>query len=316
MNIAITGISGYVGTNLLKHLDGSDEIKKIIGIDVREPGFNSVKLKFYHQDIREPLNELFAENEIDTAVHLAFILRPTRHTVITRQIDVEGTKNLINACRQTGVKHLLYLSSHTVYGAHRDNPVPLTEDYPPRPVTGFQYSRDKVEAERILRDFKASAPDITLTILRSCPIIGPGAIGSATTLMFQPFIMVGVIGCDPPLQFVHEDDLTSLLGIFITSPKEGIYNVAGDGTLKYSDVARLLGKRLLKLPGKLLKLVISFSWATHLQNASPASGLEFIKYPPVVSTEKLKNELGFTFKYSSEEALSAFAGFIKEQSNR
>jgi len=311
MNIAITGISGYVGTKLLKHLDGIDEVQKIIGIDTREPEFSSAKLRFYRRDIREPLDELFEENRIDTAVHLAFILRPTRQTHLTRQIDVEGTKNLVNACRQSNVKHLLYLSSHTVYGAHRDNLVPLTEESPLRPVDGFQYSHDKVEAERILREFKSSTRNITLTILRSCPVIGPGAIGSATTIMFQPLIMVGVIGYDPPLQFVHEDDLTGLLGAFITSPKEGTYNVAGDGTLRYSDVARLLGKRLLKLPGKLLELVISFSWSTHLQSASPASGLEFIKYPPVVSTEKVKSEVGFTFKYSSREALSSFADFFQ-----
>lgn len=312
MNIAITGISGYMGTKLLKHLDGFDAVQKIIGIDTREPRVKSAKLEFYQRDIREPLNDLFIRNRVDTAVHLAFILRPTRQTALTRQVDIEGTKNLVNSCRQAGVKHLLYLSSHTVYGAHKDNPIPLTENSPLRPVTGFQYSRDKAEAERILRDFGASDQNITVTILRSCPVIGPGAVGSATTIMFEPFMMIGVTGYDPPMQFVHEDDLTSLLGTFINSPKEGIFNVAGDGVLKYSEIARLLRKRLLKLPGKLLGLLIAFSWSTYLQSASPASGLEFIKYPPVVSTDKLKRELDFTFKYSSKEALSTFVNFIKE----
>lgn len=312
MNIAITGISGYMGTKLLKHLDGFDAVHKITGIDTKEPRVKSAKLEFYQRDIREPLNDLFIKNRVDTAVHLAFILRPTRQTALTRQVDIEGTKNLVNSCRQAGVKHLLYLSSHTVYGAHKDNPIPLMEDSPLRPVTGFQYSRDKVEAERILRDFGASDQNITVTILRSCPVIGPGAVGSATTIMFEPFMMIGVTGYDPPMQFVHEDDLTSLLGTFINSPKEGIFNVAGDGVLKYSEVARLLRKRLLKLPGKLLELLIAFSWSTYLQSASPASGLEFIKYPPVVSTDKLKRELDFTFKYSSKEALSTFVNFIKE----
>jgi UDP-glucose 4-epimerase len=312
MNIAITGISGYMGTKLLRHLDSFYAVHKIIGIDTKEPRVKSTKLEFYQQDIREPLNDLFIKNKVDTAVHLAFILRPTRQTALARQVDIEGTKNLVNSCHQAGVKHLLYLSSHTVYGAHKDNPIPLTEDSPLRPVTGFQYSRDKVEAERILRDFGASDQNITVTILRSCPVIGPGAVGSATTIMFEPFMMIGVAGYDPPMQFVHEDDLTILLGTFINSPKEGIFNVAGDGVLKYSEIARLLSKRLLKLPGKLLELLIAFSWSTYLQSASPASGLEFIKYPPVVSTDKLKRELDFTFKYSSKEALSTFANFIKE----
>ncbi len=312
MNIAITGISGYIGTKLLKHLDVIDAVQKIIGVDTREPRINSTKFEFYHRDIREPLNDLFAENKVDTVVHLAFILRPTRQKALVRQIDIEGTKNLLNACRQANVKHLMYLSSHTVYGAHKDNPLQLTEGSPLRPVTGFQYSLDKVETERIMRDFKESNPNVTLTILRSCPVIGPGAAGSATIIMFQPFMMIGVIGYDPPMQFIHEDDLTSILGTMITSPKEGIFNVAGGGVIKYSEVAGLLGKKVLKLPGKLLELFISFSWSTHLQSASPASGLEFIKYPPVVSTDKLKSELNFSFRYSSQQALSSFAASFKE----
>jgi UDP-glucose 4-epimerase len=312
MNIAITGISGYVGTKLLNHLDGINAVQKIIGIDTREPRVNTAKLKFYRRDIREPFGDLLAENEVATAIHLAFILRPTHQTVAARQVDIEGTKNLISACRQAGVKHILYLSSHTVYGARKDNPMSLTEESPLRPVAGFQYSRDKVEAERILRDFGDSNPDVSLTILRSCPVIGPNAVGSATTIMFQPVIMIGVAGYDPSLQFVHEDDLTSILGTFVIRPKEGIYNVAGDGILKYSEVAGLMKKRLLSLPGKLLELAIAFSWAVHLQSASPAGGLEFIKYPPVVSTDKLKRELDFRFQYSSQEALLSFASVAKE----
>ena len=129
MNIAITGISGYVGTKLLQHLNGFDAVQKIIGIDTREPRIKSTKLEFYLRDIREPLNDLFAENKVDIAVHLAFILRPTRGTAVARQIDIDGTENLLSACRQAGVKRLLYLSSHTVYGAHKDNPIPLTEPF-------------------------------------------------------------------------------------------------------------------------------------------------------------------------------------------
>jgi UDP-glucose 4-epimerase len=310
MNIAITGISGYIGTRLLNHLDHLDSVKKIVGIDVREPRIKSAKLKFYHHDVRQPFGDLFIENGVDTVVHLAFILRPTRNITLARQIDIEGTKNLLDACRQAKVKHLLYLSSHTVYGARKDNPMLLTEDAPLRPISGFQYSQDKVEIEQALRDFTNSTNNITLTILRSCPVVGANAVGSATTIMFTPFVMLGVIGSDAPMQFIHEDDLINLIGLFIKHKKGGIYNVAGDGTLKYSEVARTLHKRLLKLPGKLLELVVSFSWTTHLQSAAPAGCLKFIQYPPVVSTDKLKRELRYKFQYSSREALSCLAALI------
>lgn len=313
-NIAITGVSGYVGTRLLDSLDRNEGVGKIIGIDKEEPRVKPAKLTFYRQDIRQPFGDIFEGNKVTTAVHLAFILRPTRQYSLAREIDIGGMNNLIAACRQAGVRHLIYLSSHTTYGAHADNPVPTTEESPLWPVPGFQYSGDKIETERILRESGLSSGSTTVTILRSCPVMGPNAIGTATTIMFQPWLMVGVTGYDPPMQFVHEDDLVDLLALLIDSPRAGIFNVAGNEALRYSDVAGILGKKMLKLPGKFLELVLSFSWATHLQSASPVSGLEFIKYPPVVSTKKLEEELGFKFRYSSRQALASFAAaLVKER---
>lgn len=315
-NITVTGVSGYIGTKLLQYLDNDKNVEKIVGIDIREPKEKSAKLKFYEWDVREPFGKLLRENEADTVVHLAFVLRPNRKAETTRQIDVEGMANLVKACREARIGHVIYLSSHTVYGAHKDNPIPLTEDSPLRPLTGFQYSRDKEEAESILRNFTASESSTTVTVLRSCPVIGPSAVGTAPTIMFQPFVMVGVAGGDPPMQFVHEDDLTNIIGLLISQKKGGIYDVAGEGTLKYSEIARLLNKKLIKLPAGLLKAFISFSWATHLQSASPASGLDFIRYPLVVSTEKLKRETGYKFQYSSREALDSLVEAYKKETKQ
>lgn len=69
----------------------------------------------------------------------------------------------------------------------------------------------------------------------------------------------------------------------------------------------------MRLPDGLLKLLIRMSWALHLQNESPPSGLEFVKYPPVVSTDKLAKEVGFRFHYSTEEALSAFVYAVRNR---
>jgi nucleoside-diphosphate-sugar epimerase len=73
------------------------------------------------------------------------------------------------------------------------------------------------------------------------------------------------------------------------------------------------GKKLLRLPDRLLKFLIRMSWALHLQSESPPSGLEFVKYPPVVSTDKLTKEIGFRFQYSTEEALSSLVSAARNQ---
>jgi len=306
MKVAITGISGYIGTVLLSRLAEEKDVETVVGVDIRSPRLNLPKLKFYSQDTLQPLGGIFAENEIDSAIHLAFVLKPTRDRTRTRQVDIGGSETFLDACRQAGVKHILYLSSHTVYGAHPDNPPLITEDVTMRPLKDFQYSWDKTATEQILQDFTAANKDICLTVLRSCPVIGPNAANSVAAIMFKPAVMIGIKGYDPPMQFVHEDDIARLVMILLRQKRPGIFNVAGNRSVLYSELAKLAGKRMLCLPGWLLGLLMHITWALRLQSESPVSGLEFIKYPEVVSTEKLRRETGFEFIYSSKDAVTSF----------
>jgi UDP-glucose 4-epimerase len=305
--VAITGISGYIGGRLTSRLMEMDDVEGIIGIDIKQPQYNSPRLKFYCQDISKSLSEIFADNKVDTAINLAFVVKPTHDKKTAKQTDIGGISNFLDACRQAQVKHILYLSSHTVYGAHPDNSLYLKEDSPLRPLPGFQYSRDKAEAERIMNKFAISHKDVSITILRSCPVIGPNAAKSVVTSMFKT-VMIRVAGYDPPMQFVHEDDLVEIITCFLGQPRPGVFNISGEGEIRYSEIARLRGKRSLALPEKLLRFIMGLSWMLHLQGESPVSGLEFIKYPPIVSTDKIKSELGFHFRYSSRDALLSYLG--------
>src|SRR4030042_3019265 len=154
--VAVTGISGYIGNRLLSQLEKTEEVERIIGIDIKPPRESSSKLQFYCRDILEPLDDIFADNEVDSVVHLAFIVKPTHDKKTARQVDIGGTINFLEACRKAHVEQILYLSSHTVYGAHCDNALYLHEDSPMRPLIDFQYSWDKVKAEIIFGDFAAS----------------------------------------------------------------------------------------------------------------------------------------------------------------
>ena len=82
--------------------------------------------------------------------------------------------------------------------------------------------------------------------------------------------------------------------------------MAGDEVVRYSEVIRLCGSKVITLPSWLLRFLMSLSCALHLQDESPASGLEFVKYQPLLSTDKLKRETGFLFRYSSRDALLSF----------
>ena len=101
--------------------------------------------------------------------------RPGHNRDAIERINVGGTANVLDACAEAGLSHILYLSSTSVYGAHPENPALLTEESPTRPVKGFQYSEDKVRSEGLINEYTRRSPDFKAAILRVCPIMGPNA---------------------------------------------------------------------------------------------------------------------------------------------
>jgi UDP-glucose 4-epimerase len=249
---------------------------------------------------------LLAEHGIEAVVHLAFVLSPGHSRAAAQRINVGGAASVLDACHHAGVRHILCLSSSTVYGAHPDNPPMLTEDSPMRPVGGFQYGEDKTLVEMLIRDFNRRHPEVATTVLRACPVMGPNADNFVTQAFSKPFL-VGIKGCDPPMQFLHEDDLTEVMTICLLRGAVGVYNLAGEGTITWSEAASIFGRKLVYLPAPLLYGLTGASWNLRLQSDSPACGLDFIRYRWTVSTEKVQRELDVQFKHSSKEAWEAFA---------
>jgi UDP-glucose 4-epimerase len=246
--VAVTGASGYIGGRLVRRLEDDPQIEHVLAIDVRPPakGFGA-KTSFFQHDVSEPFSYALAEHRVTAAAHLVHVLRPGRDRDAVRRINIEGTRNLLRACEAAGTKKVVYLSSTSVYGAHPDNPVTLTEDSPLRPVKGYQYSEDKVEAESLVRAFAEKRPDVTATVLRGCPVLGPNANNFISRTFTRSFL-VAVRGHDPPMQLLHEDDVTDILGFCMLHDAPGTYNVAGDGVVRWSEIADVLGRPLWAIP--------------------------------------------------------------------
>ena len=305
--IAVTGASGYIGTALVRRLEAEPHIEHVLAIDVRAPARAwGPKVAFLPRDISTPDGSLLSQKKIDALVHLAYLLRPSRDREAGRRINVGGTVNVLDACVAAGVRKILYLSSTSVYGGHRDNPALLTEDHPARPTTGFQYSEDKAASEAIIRRYRERVPDAETTVLRACPVMGPNADNFVSRAFLKPFL-VAVRGYDPPMQLLHKDDLTDLVVHCLLNDAPGLYNAAGEGTILWSEMVDILGRRLVTLPAPLLYFATEASWKLRLQSTSPASGLDFVRYPWTASTEKIRRQLGVSFRYTSREAWEAFA---------
>ena len=305
--IAVTGASGYIAGLLIERLVGLQSVERVLATDIRPSRVGQLpKVEFLRQDVGDPFPDLFVGRELDAVVHLAYILNPGHKRLKARRVNVQGTVNLLEACARGGVGHILYLSSTSVYGAYPDNPELLSEDAPVRPLKGFQYSEDKAEAEGLLAQFAALHQGVTVTVLRACPVLGPHA-DNFISRAFLRSILVAVNGYDPPMQFLHEDDLVENLLWCITERPAGTYNLAGDGTVRWSEMAGMLGRRLLSMPAPVLYALAALGWRLRLQSESPACGINFIRYRWTADTEKAKRELGAGFRYTSRQAWEAFA---------
>ena len=307
--VAVTGASGYIGARLLKKLEDEDAFRKLVAIDTSPPPAPIHNMAVYRRDVTQPIDDALLQHRISTLVHLAFISRRGRNrreVAAIRQTNLDSLNSVLESCVRAGVNHIIYLSSHTVYGAHADNPIPLTDEAPLRPLADFPYGYDKFLAEQALQEFAEQHQDKKITILRSCVVLGPTANNYVTRALFRPWLL-GVQAYNPPLQFVYEDDLARVLTTVIRRGVPGVFNVAGDGVVYYREMADIIHSRLVSLPAFLAYPLTQLTWNCHIQRDSTASGLNLIRYPMVLSTGKLHQVTGYRFWHTSMEALTSFA---------
>ena len=120
--------------------------------------------------------------------------------------------------------------------------------------------------------------------------------------------MIRVLGHDPLMQFIHEDDLVSLLIHAIKEKVAGIFNAAGEGLVGYSELATVARKPMVALPRVFLSPLMQATWWSRLQSASSAAGLVYIMHPWVVDPRRFVRESGFRYRYSSEDAVRCHLG--------
>jgi UDP-glucose 4-epimerase len=307
--IAITGSSGYLGSVLVEHFRQRHEGTKILGLDVRQPEGPGPDV-FVRMDVRSPqLGDAIREFQPDTVIHAAFAFTPMRDERQMREINVEGSHNLLQVVGQYRPERLLVVSSATAYGAWPDNPVPMNETWPLRARREFQYAADKTELEALVAAFAGEHQDIATSWVRPCMIGGPHMDNYLRRFIFGMPFMVLIDGCDTPLQFVHEEDVAAAIDTILTRDARGAFNVAPPDWIGISDLARETGRRVLKLPFWLAYAVHWLAWAIHFVNhESPASFLYFVRYPWVIAPARLQTELGYQFRFSSLDTMRHTVG--------
>jgi nucleoside-diphosphate-sugar epimerase len=298
----VTGAAGGLGQRLLPLLLADPDVETVVALDRAHVHVNGDRIEAHRVDlVRSDLAPLLAG--ADTVVHLAFVLGEGRRADAAAHVNLEGTRRLLAAATEAGVRHVVALSSATVYGAWPNNPVPITEDAPLRPNPEVAYAVQKSYVEHVVSDWVDAEPGRTATVLRPVTALAEdGETWVAWALAEAASIRAGED--DPPAQFLHLDDLATAVEVARRERLDGPFNVAPDGWIAGDSVRALKGQGpRLRLPEGLAVRLEHVRW--RLRRGRAAMGLlAFASYPCVVANDRLRSA-GWAPRRTNEQAYVA-----------
>jgi UDP-glucose 4-epimerase len=302
MKVLITGSSGSLGSTIAASLTA----KKIpvIGIDIKESAENKPGeyLSFYNCCItdKEGMEVIFKKEEPTHVIHLACTFNKVRNRQKEQEIDIGGSKNVIEISNKTkSVRQLIYSSSAAAYGGNRDNPGWINETHPLRPGK-YRYGINK----RLIEALYTETPvrdDLHIVLARICTVIGPSYNKPASVvsiLLKLPWLPEFVR--ENKVQFLHTEDFVSLINLMISDDQiKGVFNIAPDS---YSVVKDLIpGKKFIKIPVSAMISALSLSWYLKILNLEPAA-INASIYPILLDPAKITSRYNYKFKFSAAEA--------------
>jgi len=292
VRIVVTGVAGAVGSRVANALVAADI--DVVGID--RTGSAATGLAGHHLgDLRTlDLDEIF--DGADAVVHLASAYGRNEFVDASRH-DTRAAQLTLDAAGRSGVDQVVLLSSAMVYGARAENPIPLTEHAPVRP-SALAFAENKATIERLGSDWQTTTGS-KLTIVRPSTAVASGR----SSWVAKSMQLAAGLGSDsdPPLQFLHLDDLAGAVELLVRSQEAGVFNVAPDGWVRAEEVRSLSGRApRLPIPSQLADEIVRFSWNRGIA-ATPPGIMHYATEPWVVSNDRLR-DLGWEPSWSNVEA--------------
>ncbi|MCC5950685.1 MAG: NAD-dependent epimerase/dehydratase family protein [Acidimicrobiia bacterium] len=305
--VLITGLATFWGGLVAKALERDPGVDVIIGLDTREPSVELERTEYVRTDENYSiLSRIVAAARIDTIAHTFLVVDSTSmHPRTMHEINVIGTMNLFAAASAPGspVRDVVVKSSSYVYGAAKEDPVWFTEETPRSHTPRTRVERSLEAVEGYVRDFAIDNPHVNVSLLRFSNVLGNDIETPITRALRLPLVPT-IFGFDPRLQFVHEQDVVRSILFVLHHQLPGIFNVAGDGMLPWSEVAAICGKRTVPLPAYGAELA-----ALPLRTLGvdlPEELLSLLRYGRGIDNRRLK-DAGFQYKYTSAGTVQAFA---------
>jgi nucleoside-diphosphate-sugar epimerase len=231
----VTGGAGYIGSLLVEELlDAGHDVRVLdvllhgqedIAAELEDRGVEAIR-----GDVRDPAAREQAFTGADAVVHLAAIVGDpacARDPELSNQVNVEGSRAVVEDARRLGVERLVFASTCSNYGRMADPTVPIDETGELRPVS--LYAEQKVGIEKAL--LNGANGDMSTTCLRFATVYGVGrrmrfdlTVNEFTRDLWaeRPLEVFGELFWRP---YVHVRDAARAVALVLASPPE---QVAGE----------------------------------------------------------------------------------------
>ncbi|UGU00098.1 NAD-dependent epimerase/dehydratase family protein [Mycobacterium intracellulare] len=321
--IVITGASGNVGTALLRRLTADDSDYEIVGISRRRPPSDDVyRSAHWHEldlaDSGVELELLKVFRGAACVVHLAWGFQPTRNRRYLDAVGVNGSAAVLSAAHNAKVPHLLHMSSVGTYAAGRYGQK-VDETFSTAGIPSSAYSRAKSAVEHMLDGYEGHNPDgVGITRMRPGFILQRDAALGLRRYTLPAYVdrrwvrWLPLLPLDRSLSvsIVHADDVADACVKAIERRALGSFNLAAEPPVGRDDIAKALRARPIHVPSPLLGLLVAASWRARLQPLD-RGWLDMAFSLPLLGTDRARNVLGWSPRWSSEAALADLVdGFL------
>ncbi|MGI8794290.1 MAG: NAD-dependent epimerase/dehydratase family protein [Acidimicrobiales bacterium] len=310
--VLVTGLGTYWGGRVAQALEADDNVEMIVGVGVEEPNVELTRTEYVKADSSYSiLARIVQATQVDTILHTFLALDSNRMS--SRQlheINVIGTMNLLAACSaaDSPVRTVVVKSSTLIYGSNFRDPAWFVEESTRTRAPRTAVESSLLEVEGYLRDFAEDNPHVSVTLLRFANVLGTEIVTPISKALNLP-AAPSILGFDPLMQFVEENDVVRSIEFVMRNELPGVYNVAGDGKLPWSEVISICGRPTVPMsPFFTVPLLTPLNRFNLLD--FPPEMMDLLRYGRGVDNRRLKRA-GFSYRFTSAGAVEQYAAAVR-----
>jgi UDP-glucose 4-epimerase len=294
--VLVTGIAGGLARRVAERLVRQGH--QVVGVDYRRvrgevPASVEVLQAHYH---KTAIEDVFRHRELDAVLHLGRVGNLSEGVRMRFDLNVLGTQKLMELCLAHQVRSLVVLSTFHIYGADPRNPTPISESEPLRAGYDFPEIADAIQLDNMASTWVYQHPQTRAVVLRPTNVVGPSVENTISKLLRLRRVPY-MVGFDPMMQFIHEDDLADAIIAAFSGSQRGVFNVTGPAVLPWRGALQLARRPGLPIPSSLSKLALrAFS-------SLPAYLVNFLKYPCVINDAAFRSHFGWTTRRTMHDTI-------------